>query len=138
MKLHKPVVTALIVGAGMLQLAPPALAAPGAPQHPATFLVQCDGIGEVTLLEATGTATFTANSPRPGNNAVILSAQGGFYEGVVPDPATLIYSFEKTWGTKTGISNHIHCARVNTEYVNGHTYTAFESFVLGLLPGASQ
>lgn len=134
MKLLKPVMTALIVGAGMLQFAPPALAAPGAPRHPATFTVKCDGIGEVTVLEATGAAIFTADSPVQGNNAVILSARGEVYEGVVPAPEKLVYSFEKTWGTKAGISNRLHCSRINTDYVNGQPYTAFESFVLGLLP----
>jgi hypothetical protein len=133
-KLLKSVMTALIVGAGMLQFAPPALAAPGAPRHPATFTVECDGVGEVALLEATGAATFTADSPVYGNNAVILSARGDIYEGVAPDPAKLVYSFEKTWGTKAGISNRLHCSRINTDVVNGQTYTALESFVLGLLP----
>lgn len=124
----------LIGGTSAMLFSVPALAAPATPQHPATFTVQCQGEGTVTLIEATGAAGFTAESPVHGTNYVAVSGEGRIYMGTEPIAENLVHSFAKSFGTKNGLDHRVHCIRVNTDVYDGQTYTAFETYVLAKLP----
>ena len=132
MRVLRPIALAALVGAGLVGMGGQALAAPvSSPQHPATFTVVCEG-ETVVVLEATGAANFRATDTIHGAASVLVSADGAVYQGTqaVGDP---VFTFSQQTGVKAGLER-VTCERVNTEVVDGVEYTAFETFVLALLP----
>lgn len=119
---------ALVAATGVVvaSLASPASAAPiASPQHPPTFEVVCGG-NLVVSLEATGAADFIVGSGIHGADSVVVSDNGTIYDITT---GAAVYSFEKTWGKRTGMST-ITCTRDDTQ----GQYRSIETFVIALLP----
>lgn len=112
-----------------------ASAAPSPAQHPYTFKITCQQLGPVAVSEGASVVGFIEGDTVPA--FLVVSAFGAVYEGaltVEPVGQEPVFSFARTWGSRGGLPRDT-CERVATEVdENGVASTAFEHFVIALLP----
>jgi hypothetical protein len=129
---------AAVVGAaiGAIGLAPGvAQAAPSPDQHPYTFTVTCEQLGTVSVAEGGASPIgFVQGDLSP--RFVVVSAAGAVYQGALAEPPPdqdPVFTFARDWGARAGLQRDV-CTRTNTEVRDGMSFTAFETFVVALLP----